>query len=104
TQLSGKTVAAATSSDIQSYALNQATGMDTSNLTFTVYLVDASGTETAWDSSTKSPTYTDSNGNTKQNTVKVVVTYTWVPENYFRGRFGGRTITLSSTCKMRMEF
>jgi Flp pilus assembly protein TadG len=91
----GKT--AATSANIRSLVVSMSAGLDPSQLTVTAYLVDVNGNATAWDSSTKSPTYTSA-GTTYQNRVKVVISYTWIPEAYLP------SITMSSTSIVPMAF
>jgi Flp pilus assembly protein TadG len=103
--------AACTDATATTYIKDRAVGLDRTRLTVNVYLEDATGTAVDWDSSSKSATYTDGSGNTKKNTVKVVVSYTWIPDlvpspraEYRQGpvRFG--TLTFSSTSKVPMSF
>jgi Flp pilus assembly protein TadG len=103
--------AAATDDTITTYIKDRAVGLDTTRLTVNVYLENATPTDVDWDSSTKLPTYTDGSGNTKKNTVKVVVTYTWIPElvpsalaEYRLGAIRFGTLTFTSTSKVPMSY
>jgi Flp pilus assembly protein TadG len=103
--------AAATDTTITNYIKARAVGLDPRKLTVNVYLEDATGTDADWDSSTKLPTYTDGSGNTKKYTVKVVVSYTWIPElvpspraEYRQGPVPFGTLTFTSTSKVPMSY
>lgn len=78
-----------TSQQIQQAAVTPLTaGMDPSYLAVQVYFVDqGSGSVSAWDSSSRTPTSTLASGANVTNTVRVTVTYTWLPEMFLAGPF-----------------
>jgi Flp pilus assembly protein TadG len=76
-----------TDADIRDKAiLPMASGLDSSQLNYTV----------TWKDASQMPTYTDLYGNKVTNTVTVTVTYAWNPEAYF----GPKTLTSTSVMPM----
>jgi Flp pilus assembly protein TadG len=84
----------------QTVVLPRATGMDPSQLTVQVFLIDGSaGTATAWDSSDKSVYAVLSDGSKVANRVRVIVTYTWKPTV-----MNASPITMQSASEVPMAF
>ncbi len=93
--------AVSTNSDLQTYLLTKAVGLDTSKLTVTVSWSAPSGMQPA-----NIPSYMDTDPTlvppgqkVVQNYVTVTVSYTWLPEMYIAGPF-----TLTSTSTMPMAY
>jgi Flp pilus assembly protein TadG len=82
--------AMATQSSVYSNAISpMASGLDTSQLTYSV----------TWSDAGEMPTYKDKNGKTQVNYVTVTLTYQWYPAAYLTG-----PITLTGTAVMPMSF
>lgn len=95
---------------IRDYIISHSATLDTSPSALTVQVVvNATGvdgnnnptvTTQPWDTSNKAPySVVSQNGQARQNTVSVTVTYQWLPEVYLVG-----PITLTSTATIPMQY
>jgi Flp pilus assembly protein TadG len=76
-----------------------AAGMDPANLSVTVEWVDqATGTAYPWDTAARKPTSTTASGAAVTNTVRVTVTYQWLPAG-----LSGKTVNLVSVSEIPMS-
>jgi Flp pilus assembly protein TadG len=76
-----------------------AAGMDPANLVVTVEWVDqATGTVYPWDTAARRPTSITASGAVVTNTVRVTVTYRWLPAGV-----AGKTVNLVSVSELPMS-
>ena len=81
--------AVTTPADVYNNAIKpMAAALDSTKLNYSV----------TWDDASERPTYLNASNNPKKNNVRVTVSYTWVPELYFR------SVTLSSTAIMPVTY
>ena len=102
--------AAATEQAVRDYVISQSAALDVDPATLGVRVVlnvSAAGgglgpavTAVPWDASSKAPyTVISDNGQARQNTVTVTVTYRWLPEAFLGG-----PLTLTSTATIPMQY
>lgn len=79
---------------LQEAVLPFASGMDPSKLSIDVHWIGkVSGQTLDWDISTRAPLSKDANGNAVTNSVKITVTYEWMPGVFLAGPLTLRSVS-----------